>query len=123
MEQIFKKKLADAIKTLDNLQKRDLVSFKVFVGDEEYGDLEVVQTSKRTRAASAHPFGAVRNHVLPYLDSLEPDGIVSIPFGEFEPEALRGNACAWATTRWGKGSYSTTVNRDKQTVEVYRHEE
>lgn len=121
MEQIFKKQLDAAIKSLSTLQKRGLVSFKVVVGDEEHGDLEVVRKAKRTRSASLHPMGAVRDYVLPYLSALEPDEIVSIPVGKFDAESLRGNACAWATTKWGKGSYSTTVNREAQTVEIYRH--
>lgn len=123
MEQLFKKQLEAAIKSLAGLQRRGLVSFKVIAGDDEHGDLEVVRKSKRrTRSASLHPMGAVRDYVLPYLSALEPDEIVSIPFNNFEPESLRGNACAWATTKWGKGSYSTTVNREAQTVEIYRHE-
>ena len=122
MEQLFKKQLEVAVKTLTALQRRGHVSFKVFVGDEEYGDLEVVRKAKRTRSTSLHPFGAVRDYVVPFLDALKPDEIVSIPFNQFDPESLRGNACAWATTKWGKGSYSTTVNRELQTVEIYRHE-
>lgn len=122
MEQIFKKQLETAIKTLSGLQRRGLVSFKVIVGDEEHGDLEVVRKAKRPRAKSIHPMGVVRDYVLPYLNSLEPDDIVSIPVANFDAESLRGNVCAWATINWGKGSYSTTVNREAQTVEIYRHE-
>ena len=123
MEQLFKKQLEAAIKSLASLQRRGLVSFKVIAGDDEHGDLEVVRKKiKRSRSLSAHPFGAVRDYVVPYLNALEPDEIVSIPFNNFDAESLRGNACAWATTRWGKGSFSTTVNREAQTVEIYRHE-
>lgn len=122
MEQLFKKQLEAAVKTLTALQRRGHVSFKVIIGDEEHGDLEVVRKTKRPRSVSIHPFGAVRDYVVPFLDALKPDEIVSIPFNQFEPESLRGNACAWATTKWGKGTYSTTVNRDAQTVEIYRHE-
>lgn len=125
MEQLFRKKLDDAIKTLENLQRRDLVCFKIFVGeDEEYGDLEVVrEEKKRKKSPSVYPHGAVRDYVLPFIEPLKFDEIVSIPFAEFDAESLRGNVCAWATTKWGKGSYSTTVNREAQTVEIYRHAE
>lgn len=124
MEQLFKKQLETAIKTLSGLQRRGLVSFKVIAGDDEHGDLEVVRkTKRRTRSASLHPMGAVRDYVLPFITTLSPDEIVSIPFNKFDAESLRGNVCAWATTKWGKGSYSTTVNREAQTVEIYRHGE
>lgn len=123
MEQLFRKKLEEAIRSLTSLQKRGFVKFKIIAGDEEHGDLEVVSRIKRNRSASVHPHGAVRDYVLPYIESLKFDEIVSIPVSSFEPESLRGNICAWATTKWGKGSYSTTVNHEAQTVEVYRHEE
>lgn len=123
MEQLFKKQLDVAIKSLAGLQRRGLVSFKVVVGNEEHGDLEVVRKkSKRPRSLSVHPFGAVRDYVMPYITALKPDEIASVPFGAYESESLRGNMCAWATVHWGKGSYSTTVNREAQTVEIYRHE-
>lgn len=122
MEHIFQKKLEDAIKSLHMLQKRGFVKFKVIVGDEEHGDLEVVQEKKRTRAASAFPIGTVRDYVMPFIKDLQPDEIVSIPFGKFDPESLRGNACSWCSVTWGKGTYTSTVNQEQQTVEIYRHE-
>lgn len=122
MEQLFKKQLDAAIKTLSNLQRRGHLNFKVVIGNEEHGDLEVVRKAKRTRSVSVHPFGAVRDYVMPFLESLKHDQIVSIPVNNFDAESLRGNVCAWCTITWGKGTYSTTLNREAQTVEVYRHE-
>jgi hypothetical protein len=121
MEAIFQKMLNSAVKSLETLEKRGFVKFKVIADDEEYGDLEVVQEKKRTRSSSAFPIGTVRDYVMPFIKDMRHDEIVSIPFDKFDPESLRGNACSWCTTAWGKGTYTSTVNKDAGTVEIYRH--
>ena len=103
------------------LEGRKLVQFKIFsVDGGEYGALPVVEDKPR-KAASKYPHGEIRQYVLPFVENLMPDGVVSIPFKKYDAESIRGNACSWCTTVWGKQTYSTTVNKDKQTVEVYRH--
>ncbi len=123
MEHIFQKMLDSAVRNLTTLQKKGYVKFKVIADDDEYGDLEVVKEKKRTRSASLYPVGAVRDYALPYVAELEHDQIVSIPFGKFDPESLRGNVCSWCSVHWGKGTYTSTVNHSAQTVEIYRHAE
>jgi hypothetical protein len=123
MEQVFNKMLQRAVRDLELLEGRKLIQFKIFsVDGGEYGDLPVVEEeTKKKKAASKYPHGEVRQYTLPFIESLMPDGIVSIPFNKYDAESIRGNVCSWCTTVWGKQSYSTTVNRDKQTVEIYRH--
>lgn len=121
MEAIFQKMLASAVRNLETLEKRGYVKYKVIADGEEYGDLEVVPEKKRTRSSSAFPIGEVRDYVMPFIKNMQPDTIVSIPVGKYEAESLRGNACSWCSTVWGKGSYTSTVNREAGTVEIYRH--
>jgi hypothetical protein len=121
VEKIFEKKLHDAIINLELLQKRGFIKYKVLAGDDEYGELEVVQVTRRTRATAKYPVGEVRDYAMPFIKGLQHDEIISIPFNKFAPESLRGNVCSWCTTNWGKGSYTTTINHEAGNVEIYRH--
>ena len=123
MEQVFNKMLQRAVRDLELLEGRKLVQFKIFsVDGGEYGDLPVVEDEpKRKKASSKYPHGEIRQYALPFIENLMPDGVVSIPFKKYEAESIRGNVCSWCTTVWGTKTYSTTINKDNQTVEVYRH--
>ena len=123
MELIFQKMLERAIKDLETLQRRELLSFKIYTADgDEYGDMEMIaEEEKPAKRRLLYPHGEVRQYYMNYVGTLKPDEIVSIPFGNYDAESIRGNLCAWATTVWGKGSYTSTVNRDKSTVDIYRH--
>ena len=126
MEQIFRRMLMKAVHDLEVLERKGYIDFKIFTkeGDEEYGSLKAVAPKVekvRTRAASEYPIGEVRNYILPFLENVQPDGVTSVPVGKYNPENVRGNACSWCTTHWGKGTYSSTYNKEKKTVEIYRH--
>lgn len=123
MELIFQKMLERAVKDLEALQRRELINFKIFTADgEEFGDMEMVDVEeKATKAAPLYPRGELRHYVLSYVEGLDYDEIISIPLKEYPAEHVRGNLCAWATTVWGKGSYTSTINRDKNTCDIYRH--
>ena len=119
MEQVFEKMLKSALSNLQRLEKRGLLKYKVIVGDEEHGSLEVAKTSKR-RVLSL-PFGTMRAHVVPWLTDMQPGDLVEIPILDFPPETVRGNACAWANEKWGRGTYASTINRETRRVELYRY--
>jgi hypothetical protein len=124
MELIFQKMFDRAVKDLETLRRKELISYKVLmVGSaEEYGDIELMEVEDKPRKrASRYPHGEMRKYILSYVEALDLDGIVSIPLKDYPEEHVRGNLCAWATTVWGKGSYTSTINREKQTVDIYRH--
>jgi hypothetical protein len=128
MEQIFQKMLEKAVKDLNTLQSHKLLSFKVVTAEGgEYGDLVTKKAKKfkaktsRTRGPAKYPAGELRNYIMPFVESLKPDQIVSIPTGTFLPEVVRGNVCAWCSKVWGKGTYSSTYNKTTKAVEIYRH--
>jgi hypothetical protein len=126
MEITFEKMLKVALNNLNALERRGIVKFKVIVeDDEEHGTLEVVQKKRkrkeeRQRRLPLYPRGDLMSHYKPYLDNLKPDDIALIPFGSFDFEVLRSSACAWCSHTWGNGTYSSTINREKQVVEIYR---
>lgn len=124
MELVFQKMMEKAVKDLDTLERKGHLQFKVFTTDgKEYGTLKANSpaTKVRTRSPNMFPMGEIRSYILPYLKDLTPDNIVSVPVGKYPAENVRGNICAWCTTHWGKGTYSSTYNKEKKTVEIYRH--
>jgi methionyl-tRNA formyltransferase len=125
MELVFQKMMEKAVKDLDALERKGHLQFKVFTTEgKEYGTLKAATPKvkkERKRSANIFPMGEVRNYILPYLKDLKPDNIVSIPVGKYPAENLRGNVCSWCTVNWGKGTYSSTFNKEKQSVEIYRH--
>lgn len=122
MEKIFSEMLDKTIRNLDALQKRGYITYKVFTADDEWGDLEVVtEEKKKKKNPTKYPIGTLRNHFLPYVANLAPDELTTIPADKFDLEEVRGSACAWCSVAWGKGSYTSTVNRKTNCVEIYRH--
>lgn len=125
MEQVFQKMMERAVKELDILERKGHLKFKVYTTEgKEYGTLKAAtpKTKKeRRRSPNMFPMGEIRSYILPYLKDLTPDNIVSIPVSKYPAENVRGNICAWCTTHWGKGTYSSTYNKEKKTVEIYRH--
>jgi hypothetical protein len=54
---------------------------------------------------------------------VQPNEVVEIPYPPHDSEVVRSNAGAYASKLWGKGSYTSTINREKQVIEIYRHPE
>lgn len=128
MEAVFQKILKSSITGLLQLQGKGLVQFKVICGDKEWGDLEVVKekpVEKKPRyyQESGIPYGFMRDYVLKYLTDLPPNEVTEIPYPPHDYEVVRSNAGAYASKLWGAGTYTTTVNKEKQVIEIYRHPE
>lgn len=122
MEQVLKKLLNQSIKHLTALEGRGHIEFKIVTAAGlEYGSLKLRPVEKKKKKkASQHPHGEIRQYLLPILKDVKPDQVVNIPVGNYHPESIRGNACSWCTTVWGKGTYSSTIPKDKSSVEIYR---
>jgi hypothetical protein len=126
MEITFERMLKVALNNLNALERRGLVSFKVIdAAGEEHGALEVVKkkvkkNAERQRRLPLYPRGDLMAYYKPFLDNIKPDDIALIPFGSFDVETLRGSVCAWCSHEWGNKTYSSTVNKDKKLIEVYR---
>lgn len=123
MEQVFRKLLDNSVKHLQALEGRGHITFKIITteGGEEFGNLEVKPIKqKKNKRPSLYPHGEITNYALPVLLSVKPDQVVSIPIGKYDPEVLRSTACSWASKTWGKGTYSSTVCKSKNSIEIYR---
>jgi hypothetical protein len=121
MEALFEKMLKSALSNLQRLEKRGILKYKVIVDDEEHGSLEVAARKLKRSSKLGLPFGTLRSHVVPYISQMEPGDLVEIPCAGYPPENIRSNACAWATTAWGRGTYTSTVNHKTKNVELYRY--
>lgn len=124
MELIFQKMLEKAVKDLDTLERKGHLQFKVFtIEGKEHGTLKAAtpKVKKERKRNFIFPLGEIRSYILPYLKDLAPDSIVSIPVDKYPAENIRGNICSWCSVNWGKSTYSSTYNKEKQVVEIYRH--
>lgn len=86
----------------------------------KFGDLEVAEPRQRKRKVFTRPQGEMRDHFLPYISGMVPGGYAEVPAGPYSLEDVRGPLTSWACVHWGKGSAMTSINRDKNVVEVIR---
>lgn len=116
--QIVTKTIARAIEMLTASGAK----FKVISPNgEEFGELEVVQHVEKKKVFK-HKHGTLRNIYLPHLQSLKTSEVATIPVREegVTLEDVRGSACAWATKHWGKGAYTTSLDKTFNNVEILR---
>lgn len=87
---------------------------------QQHGQLQIhVPEEKRTRTRIlTRPYGALKNHYIGYVEKLKVGEASQVPFGDFDPEDLRGAITAWMSVNWGKGTY-TSCTTDRH-VEVLR---
>jgi hypothetical protein len=128
MEAVFQKILKSALISLKQLEGKGHIQFKVICGENEWGSLRVVNEKPKNKKpryyeTSDTQYGFMRDYVLKYLTPLQPNEVVEIPYPPHDSETVRANAGAYAFKMWGKGAYTTTVNKDKRVVEIYRHPE
>jgi hypothetical protein len=122
MEQVLRKLLDNSVKHLQALEGRKHITFKIITAEgEEFGNLEVKPIKqKKKKSASPYPHGELTNYVTPLLSDVKPDQVVCIPVGKYDAERVRSTACSVGTVTWGRGTYSSTVSKGTNSVEIYR---
>ena len=88
---------------------------------DEFGELEVAQQVERKKNFK-FKHGFLLSIYLPHVENLQAGEVAQIPVREdgVALEDVRGAACAWMTTHWGKGTYTTGIDKTFNTVEVLR---
>ena len=76
--------------------------FHVKLDDKEWGE---AIPAKRVKKAARYPFGSVTAHIKPYLSDVKVNDAVAVPFGEFDPNAVRSTISGYLSAKWGNGSY------------------
>lgn len=93
--------------------------FKITTPDGEVFAHKVEdKTSKR--GPLKHPYGELRSYIRPYVENLNAGEVGYIPFDKYEALVVQSSAASFLTGLWGKGTYTTTIHRDKGYVEVLR---
>jgi len=126
LPETFERMLEQCAFTLDLLHKRFGIDYLIHSDEHKLAlgtvalQAEEEPATRAKRSASATPWGSLSTHYLPYMENMEPDDLVQIPVGAFEAGRLQSSVAARATSRWGKGTYTCVVSRDKQFVELWR---
>ena len=87
---------------------------------QKYGTLELATPKVRQRAESEFPVGELRTYIRPFVENLEIGGMVDLPASKFKIEKVQSGVGSWFNQKNGKGSAITSINRDKNVVEVLR---
>lgn len=110
-----------AIERAVNMLKGAGAQFKIITADgQHYGELEAVVPAPRKRKVYTRPRGEMRDHFIKYIMGMVPGGYAEVPAGDYSLEDVRGPLTSWACAKWGNGSVMTSINRDKNVVEVIR---
>lgn len=125
---IIKKVTKDAERLLKSLKAKYYIELPT--GEQIWHDLdgyELVPSEpekparKKREMRSGQPFGAVTAYFRPYLEKCKSLGdIAEIPFSGYNPDHLRSAIAAHCSAHWGKGTYSSYLNREKKQIEVMR---
>jgi len=86
----------------------------------KHGELEIVGAKTRTRRRAIYGIGELKKYYMPFISPLPIGSVVSIPPDKYTAEAIRGSICSELFRLYGKGNYTTTVNRKSNVVEVLR---
>lgn len=120
MLEVQKMKLEQALRVLDSV--KDHIRFAVEWNGHTYGNSELVKPKphkgKGSRALR-YPMGTLSSYIGPYLDTLAKDGVVEIPWGEFDPAQLGTSVSGTCCNRFGKGKASRIMNKKNRTIEVW----
>jgi len=121
MLDVQKTKLEQALRILMTLT--DHVRFAVEFNGRVIGNSELV-TAKAVRGGKGkrnlrYPMGTLSAYLAPYLDNLATEGVVEIPWGQFDYPHLSSSVTAACSKRFGKGMATTTTNKINNTIEVW----
>ena len=61
-----------------------------------------------------------KEYVNPILDNLKVNDFIAVPFDKYDGPKLQANLCARANSRWGSKSIMTSINKEKQVIEIIR---
>lgn len=99
-------------------------SFKIVnsAGEEVIHDPEGRFAPKRAarKRMSNAPYGELAQYYRPFIADVKVGDVVEIPVGTYVAESLRSSLCARLSTDWGKGSYTCSINKATNTVELLR---
>ena len=85
----------------------------------KHGTLEVKEPITRS-GGRKYPHGERAAYVRQFLAGIKVGDVANIPFDKYDAFEVQSSATSSAHRLWGSGSITTTVNREKQHVELLR---
>lgn len=93
--------------------------YKIILPDgTEYGELVVIPPKPKRNFK--HQRGELTAYFQPLLEGMQPGEVRTIPADKYGPVHLRASLSGWCTGRWGNGNAITSINHEKNEVEVMR---
>lgn len=85
----------------------------------KHGTLEVKEPITRS-GGRKYPHGERSNYVRAFLAGVKVGDVVNVPFDKYDALEVQSSATSCSHRLWGSGSVTTTINREKQHVELLR---
>jgi hypothetical protein len=115
-EVTFSKLELQAVQNAINmLHARGCMYTVVVPNGDKYSNMPEKEVRKRIVRSQSF-----KEYVNPFLDNLKVNDFISVPFDKYDGLKLQANLCARAHSRWGTKSVMTSINREKQVIEMIR---
>ena len=111
-----------AVEQAVNFLNAAKAAYRIVTADGKIYESEnfLISTGKRM-LNKERPYGSIAAHFKPYVEPLQVGESACIPFVEhIHRSDLQSAVSAWMCGHWGKGSYTTLVNKERQHLEVLR---
>lgn len=107
----------DAVKKALALLKAANAMYRII--EEDGSEYTNIVEKKKTRTYQ-YPKGALTSYLRPHVENMEMGELIEIPVGEFNLHSLQSAVTGWFCNNKGNGSCMSSVNKDKNVVEVIR---
>ena len=114
MNELKNRAITSLLQGLQNLK----CSYVVVMEDGkryEFGNLK-----QKKKARGKYEYGAMRKYYGPLISDIQPGEVVEIKGNDFNVVDLQSGISAWGSQRFGKGALMTSMNREKNVIEVLR---
>lgn len=113
---VKEKALFQALATLKALN----CAFKVYVDNTMYEEGEMPGNKITRERRTDREYGSMAKFYKPFIQDLKVGGTATVPYNPtFDPEDIRSSITAWMSSTWGKGSYTTMFDKQKN-LEILR---
>lgn len=113
---VKEKALLQAIATLKALN----CAFRIYADNTLYEEGEMPGNKITRERRTDREYGSMAKYYKPFIEDLKIGGTATVPYNPiFAPEDIRSSITAWMTANWGKGSYTTMFDKQKN-LEILR---
>jgi hypothetical protein len=114
MNELKTRAITSLLQGLQNLK----CSYLVVMEDGNRYEFGTLKQKKKARGK--YEYGAMRKYYGPFLTGIQPGEVVEIKGNAFDVIDLQSGISAWGSKMFGKGALMTSINREKNVIEVLR---